>query len=115
MKLKLISLLFLSISLPLSACGYSNTMESTSDTLQHSVLRGVVTDVNHTDQEIIVEGETKQVNLRVTENSEMLNRSEEAIQFEDLERGLEVSVSWMPKDSEGQNQVELEKLELVEN
>ncbi|MEC5425773.1 hypothetical protein QGM71_20100 [Virgibacillus sp. C22-A2] len=115
MKLKSIFLLILSISLPLSACGYSNTMESTAGTVQHSVLRGVVTDVNHTDREITVEGESKQVNLRITENSEMLNQLEEVIHFEDLVKGLEVSVSWITKEDEGQNQVKLDKLELLDN
>ncbi|WP_017187069.1 hypothetical protein [Alkalibacillus haloalkaliphilus] len=115
MKFKLILLLMISVFLSLSACGYSNTMEDTSDTHQHSSLRGVITDLDHINKKMAVEGENMQVNLRVTESSKMVDQLEEVIDLEDLKEGLKVSVSWGPKESEEQNQVNLEKLWLLED
>ncbi|WP_416150312.1 hypothetical protein ACM26V_04840 [Salipaludibacillus sp. HK11] len=106
MKFKLLFLLIIGASLLLGGCARS-TMEDTSDTLQHFLLRGVITEVNNTVKEITVEGETEKVKLRVSENSEMVNQEEEVIQLGDLEKGIEVSVSWGSKE-------ELEKLEILE-
>ncbi len=113
MKLKRIFCLFLGVSL-LSACGNSNTMEVTSDMYQHSLLMGVITDINQTESEVTVEGEAKKVNMRVTQHSRIINQLEEEIHFEDLELGLEVSVSWVPNEEGDPKQVELEKLEFLE-
>lgn len=107
-------LFIIGIALSLTACGYSNTIKDTVEGQQHSVLKGVVSDVNHTKRVITVEGETKQVSLHVTENSIMVNQLDEAIAFEDLENGLEVSVSWLINEAGEQNQVELEELEVLD-
>ncbi|WP_042221830.1 putative periplasmic lipoprotein [Oceanobacillus manasiensis] len=114
MRLKLTFHLVIGISLLLSACGYSNTVEDTVYMDQeHVILKGVVTEIN-TDKEITVKDEASQVNLRVTENSSMINHLEDVIHFKDLEKELEVSVSWFTKKGEGKNVLELEKLEILD-